>query len=62
MMPTALLDMYGFTHTKLPSCSDYGKTWNLRSSFLLHLHEREKHGTLVTTPAAAMLFFYLIGK
>ena len=35
---------------KLPSCPDYGKSWNLRSNFLLHLQEREAHGT--TTPAA----------
>jgi hypothetical protein len=37
---------------KLPSCPDYGKSWNLRSNFLLHLQKREAHGTLATTPAA----------
>lgn len=37
---------------KLPSCPDYGKSWLLRSNFLLHLHEREEHGTSATTPAA----------
>lgn len=37
---------------KLPLCPDYGKSWNLRSNFLLHLQEREAHGTSATTPAA----------
>jgi hypothetical protein len=37
---------------KLPSCPDYGKSWQLRSHFLLHLQEREAHGTSATTPAA----------
>lgn len=37
---------------KLSSCPDYGKSWNLRSNFLLHLQEREAHGTTATTPAA----------
>ena len=37
---------------KLPSCPDYGKSWNLRSNFLAHLNEREAHGTIATTPAA----------
>lgn len=37
---------------KLPSCPDYGKSWNLRSNFLLHLQEREAHGASATTPAA----------
>ena len=37
---------------KLPSCPDYGKSWNLRSNFLLHLQEREAHGTSATTPTA----------
>ncbi|KAL8725762.1 MAG: hypothetical protein Q9166_007162 [cf. Caloplaca sp. 2 TL-2023] len=36
---------------KLPSCPDYGKSWNLRSNFLVHLQEREAHGT-IATPAA----------
>lgn len=36
---------------KLPSCPDYGKSWNLRSNFLLHLHEREAHRTISKTPA-----------
>ncbi|KAF2188513.1 hypothetical protein K469DRAFT_703083 [Zopfia rhizophila CBS 207.26] len=36
---------------KLPSCPDYGKSWNLRSNFLLHLQERKAHGTSATTPA-----------
>ncbi|KAI1121627.1 hypothetical protein F5Y10DRAFT_255912 [Nemania abortiva] len=35
---------------KLPSCPDYGKSWRLRSNFLLHLQEREAH--MATTPAA----------
>lgn len=37
---------------KLLSCPDYGKSWNLRSNFLEHLHEREAHGTVASTPAA----------
>lgn len=37
---------------KLPSCPDYGKSWKLRSNFLLHFQEREAHGTSATTPAA----------
>ena len=37
---------------KLPSCPDYVKSWNLRSNFLVHLHEREAHGAVATTPAA----------
>lgn len=36
---------------KLPSCPDYGKSWRLRSNFLLHLQEREEHGSSATTPA-----------
>jgi len=37
---------------KLPLCPDYGKSWKLRSNFLLYLQEREAHGTSATTPAA----------
>ena len=37
---------------KLPSCPDYGKSWQLRSNFLLHLQEQDAHRTLLTTPAA----------
>ena len=37
---------------KLPSCPDYGKSWLLRSNFLLHLQEQDSHRTLLTTPAA----------
>jgi hypothetical protein len=37
---------------KLPSCPDYGKTWNLRSNFLVHLQEREAHMIIATAPAA----------
>ncbi|KAF1358704.1 hypothetical protein EJ07DRAFT_166584 [Lizonia empirigonia] len=37
---------------KLTSCPDYGKTWGLRSNFLLHLVERDAHKTTATTPAA----------
>jgi hypothetical protein len=37
---------------KLPSCPDYGKSWQLRSNFLAHFQEREAHGTTATTPAA----------
>lgn len=37
---------------KLPSCPDYGKSWQLRRNFLLHLQEREAHEATATTPAA----------
>jgi hypothetical protein len=37
---------------KLPSCPDYGKSWQLRSNFLLHLQEQDVHRILPTTPAA----------
>lgn len=37
---------------KLPSCPDYGKTWNLRSNFHLHLQEQEEHRTSAATPGA----------
>lgn len=37
---------------KLPSCPDYGKSWQLRSNFLLHLQEQDAHRILPTTPAA----------
>ena len=36
---------------KLCSRPDYGKPWSLRSSFFLHLQEREAHGTSATTPS-----------
>ncbi|OIW23269.1 hypothetical protein CONLIGDRAFT_637718 [Coniochaeta ligniaria NRRL 30616] len=36
---------------KLPSCPDYGKSWLLRSNFLLHLQESEAHGSSAATPA-----------
>jgi hypothetical protein len=36
---------------KLPSCPDYGKSWTLRSNFLLHLQE-EAHMATAATPAA----------
>jgi len=36
---------------KLHLCPDYGKSWLLRSNFLLHLQEQEAHGTSATTPA-----------
>ncbi|KAH6646519.1 hypothetical protein BKA67DRAFT_579887 [Truncatella angustata] len=36
---------------KLASCPDYGKSWQLRSNFLLHLQEREAH-IGATTPTA----------
>ncbi|KAJ8128708.1 hypothetical protein O1611_g4930 [Lasiodiplodia mahajangana] len=36
---------------KLSSCPDYGKSWRLRSNFLLHLQEREAH-MAAATPAA----------
>jgi hypothetical protein len=35
---------------KLLSCPDYGKSWLLRSNFLLHLQEEDSHRT-ATTPA-----------
>ncbi|KAH8747377.1 hypothetical protein BGZ57DRAFT_1019858 [Hyaloscypha finlandica] len=31
---------------KLPSCPNYGKSWGLRSPFLLHLQQREAHEAL----------------
>jgi hypothetical protein len=37
---------------KLSSCPDYGKTWLLRSNFLLHLQEQEAHSKKATTVAA----------
>ena len=37
---------------KLTSCPDYGKSWTLRSNFLLHLYEGEAHKSMATTPAA----------
>ncbi|KAK4244745.1 hypothetical protein C7999DRAFT_43624 [Corynascus novoguineensis] len=37
---------------KLPSCPDYGKSYTMRSNFLLHLQEREAHGASAKTPAA----------
>lgn len=37
---------------KLPSCPDYGKSWVLRSSFLLHLQEQYAHKMTAMTPAA----------
>ena len=38
---------------KLPSCPDYGKSWQLRSNFLFHLMKQaEEHGASATTPAA----------
>lgn len=37
---------------KLPSCPDYGKSWQLRSNFLAHLQDREAHAPTATTPAA----------
>lgn len=37
---------------KLRLCPDYGKSWLLRSNFLLHSQEQEAHGTSATTPAA----------
>lgn len=36
---------------KLSSCPDFGKSWQLRSNFLLHLQEEEAHRILVITPA-----------
>ena len=36
---------------KLASCPEYGKSWILRSNFLLHLQE-ESHATIATTPTA----------
>jgi hypothetical protein len=35
---------------KLPSCPNYGKSWRLRSNFVLHFQEREAHMSIVTTP------------
>ncbi|KAF2469764.1 uncharacterized protein BDR25DRAFT_263126 [Lindgomyces ingoldianus] len=37
---------------KLASCPDYGKSWLLRSNFLLHLQEQEAHRMTATTAAA----------
>lgn len=37
---------------KLASCPDYGKSWQLRSTFLCHLQEQEAHMASATTPAA----------
>jgi hypothetical protein len=37
---------------KLLSCPDYGKSWGLRSNFLLHSQEREAHMATAATPAA----------
>jgi hypothetical protein len=37
---------------KLPSCSEYGKSWTLRSNFLCHLKEKEVHMAMAATPAA----------
>lgn len=37
---------------KLSSYPDYGKTWTLRSNFLLHLQEREAHMETAATPIA----------
>ncbi|KAF2808242.1 uncharacterized protein BDZ99DRAFT_49956 [Mytilinidion resinicola] len=37
---------------KLPSCPDYGKSWQLRSNFLAHLQEQEAHISTATTPTA----------
>lgn len=37
---------------KLPSCLDYGKSWQLRSNFLAHLQENEAHAATASTPAA----------
>lgn len=37
---------------KLPLCPDYGKSWGLRSNFLLHLQEQDAHRTTAKTPAA----------
>ncbi|XP_014550228.1 hypothetical protein COCVIDRAFT_63347, partial [Bipolaris victoriae FI3] len=37
---------------KLPSCPDYGKSWLLRSNFLLHLKKEGAHSIAATTPAA----------
>ncbi|KAI0099682.1 hypothetical protein GGR51DRAFT_534777 [Nemania sp. FL0031] len=36
---------------KLPACPEYGKSWLLRSNFLLHLQQHEAH-MATTTPAA----------
>ena len=37
---------------KLSSCPDYGKSWQLRSNFMLHLMEQEAHEPFAKTPAA----------
>jgi hypothetical protein len=37
---------------KLPSCPDYGKSWLLRSNFLLHLQKQDVHKTTAITPIA----------
>ncbi|UKZ83472.1 hypothetical protein TrVFT333_011281 [Trichoderma virens FT-333] len=37
---------------KLTSCPDYGKSWLLRSEFLLHLHAQDAHKANATTAAA----------
>jgi hypothetical protein len=52
IIPNSLLDTYGPTHASLPRVPTTAKSWNLRSNFLLHLQEREAHGTTATTPAA----------
>jgi hypothetical protein len=36
---------------KLRSCPDYGKSWLLRSNFLLHLKEQNAHTETASTPA-----------
>jgi hypothetical protein len=36
---------------KYPLCPDYGKSWQLRSNFLLHLQEQNAHATTATTVA-----------
>jgi hypothetical protein len=36
---------------KHPSCPDYGKSWTLRSNFLLHLQEEAAHMGTAATPA-----------
>ncbi|KAF1835279.1 hypothetical protein BDW02DRAFT_496327, partial [Decorospora gaudefroyi] len=36
---------------KLPSCSDYSKSWLLQS-FLFHLQEQDSHRKTAITPAA----------
>ncbi|KAF5126107.1 hypothetical protein E5D57_010802 [Metarhizium anisopliae] len=37
---------------KLASCPDYGKSWLLRSNFLLHLQEQEAHLASAASTAA----------